>query len=324
MGTREQLLTLFENNRGTFFSGESIASRLSISRAAVWKTVKALQEAGYPIQAVRNKGYCLLPEADILSAQGIQKYLGPACRALTLDVLQTVDSTNAHARAKASAGAPEGYVVFGDEQTSGRGRRGRSFYSPPGSGLYMSLILRPRSCPSEQAVKLTTIAAVAACRAIEEVSDKTAQIKWVNDIYVNGRKVCGILTEAAFGLEDGCLEYAVLGAGFNLYPPAKGFPPELQEIAGTIFTAPQSDAKNRLAAAFLNRFMQLYASPQPIGYEAEYRSRSLVIGREVQVVLAAGARKAQAVAIDDSCRLVVRYEDGAVEHLSSGDVRIRL
>jgi len=325
MGTREQLLAIFENNKGVFFSGEDLAERLSISRTAVWKSVSSLRECGYPIEAVRNKGYCLSVETDILSVQGIQKYLNPVCSDIELMVLSTSDSTNALAREKAMAGAPEGYTIIANSQTNGRGRSGRTFYSPPDTGIYMSLILRPNYESSRQAVKLTTMAAVAVCEAIEAASGKKAQIKWVNDIYVNEKKVCGILTEASFGLEDGFLEYVVLGIGMNVYLPEAGFPEEMKDIAGAVFDAEQNDGKNHLAAEVLNRFMTYYAAHQESSkYVERYRSRSLVIGREIQVLSPRESRKATALDIDKDCHLIVEYEDGKVESLSSGEISIKM
>lgn len=322
MGTKEQLLTLFESNKGVFFSGENIAEKLSISRTAVWKSVESLRSEGYPIAAVRNKGYCLSVETDILSVQGIQKYLEPACSHMELHVLPTLTSTNSLAREKAISGSPDGCVIVANCQTEGRGRSGHTFYSPADTGVYMSLILRPHHYTSQQAVRLTTMAAVAACEAIEAVSGKDAKIKWVNDIYVDKKKVCGILTEASFGLEDGFLEYAVLGIGINVSPPVGGFPEEIAAIAGTVFSEEQSDGKNRLAAAFLNRFMKYYTSPQPADYVENYRNRSLVIGKEIEVISSGQVKKAVALDIDKDCRLIVQYENGQTETLYSGQISI--
>lgn len=324
MGTKEQLLLLFENNKGVFFSGEDIAEKLSISRTAVWKSVQSLRNDGYHIEAVRNKGYCLSVETDILSVQGIQKYLQPVCQGLELNVLPALHSTNTLAREKAMDGAPDGYTILANSQTGGRGRRGRAFYSPPDTGIYMSLILRPQHYSSQQAVGLTTMAAVAVCEAIEAVSGEKAEIKWVNDIYVRGKKVCGILTEASFGLEDGCLEYAVLGIGINVSMPAGGFPDEIKEIAGAVFQKAQNDGKNHLAAECLNRFMTYYSKPQEAGYVEKYRSRSMVIGKEIEVISSSGTQKARALDVDENCRLIVEYEDGRKESLYSGEISIKV
>ncbi|KAI4452223.1 Bifunctional ligase/repressor BirA [Eubacterium plexicaudatum ASF492] len=254
MNTKGKLLELLEANRGSYFSGEEIAGLLSVSRTAVWKAVKSLQKEGYPIDAVTNKGYCLSLETDILSSQGIQKYLHPNIKNIDISLLPTVSSTNTLMKAKADANMPEGCLLIASEQTNGKGRYRRNFYSPHNTGIYMSLLLRPQNCTSVQAAQITTIAAVAMCEAIEAVSGERAEIKWVNDILIRGKKVCGILTEGSFNLETGALEYAVLGLGLNLYEPEEGFPKALISVAGTVFHASHSDAKNRLAAEFLNFF----------------------------------------------------------------------
>lgn len=327
MGTKEKLLSLFELNKGTYFSGEEIAAKLSVSRTAVWKAVNSLRSEGYEIDAVPNKGYSLSVNTDILSAQGIRKYLSPVCKDLELCVLPKVESTNTLLRGKANSGSPEGCVVIANEQTGGRGRFGRSFHSPADTGIYMSLLLRPVGISPNQAVKITTMAAVAACEAIEEVSGKTAGIKWVNDIYMDGRKISGILTEASISMENGSLDYVVLGFGMNVYLPQGGFPKEIEEIAGAVFDKRKNDGKNSLAAGFLNHFMAYYTAEEKADYVEKYRARSLAVGKEITVLSPGGAeggRKAVALDIDDECHLVLQYEDGSVEHLSSGEISIRL
>ena len=324
MNTKEKLLELFENNKGTFLSGEEIAGRLDISRTAVWKAVNALRSDGYSIDAVQNRGYALSPETDKLSLQGIRKYLAPECTGLDIRLFSELESTNTTVRGLASDGAPEGVVVISGSQTGGRGRRGRSFYSPSDTGIYMSLLLRPSFLSAKEALFLTTMAAVAICEAIEKVSGKNALIKWVNDIFVNDKKVCGILTEASFGLEADSLEYAVLGLGINVCAPSGGFPEEIRDIAGAVFDSPEADAKNRLAAEVLNRFMSYYGSRDITGYVEEYRRRSLVIGREVLVMAPDGPKPAVALDVDNECRLKVRYPDETVESLHSGEISIKL
>ena len=211
MTTKEKLLELFEANKGTYFSGEELAENLALSRAAVWKAVKSLRSEGYAIDAVTNKGYCLSTATDILSPQGIRKYLDTEYQDWNLKVLPTVTSTNAvvreladsvqinreQASEKQASDVQESispgrenqeieYVVIANEQTKGRGRRGREFYSPEGTGVYMSLLLKPNHYSARQAMRFTTMAAVAMCEAIEEISEEKAQIKWVNDVFVNG------------------------------------------------------------------------------------------------------------------------------------------
>lgn len=323
-GTKEELLALLERNRGEFLSGEEAAERLHISRTAVWKAVNGLRKDGYEINAVPNKGYSLSVNTDILSAQGISRYLNPVCGGLQLQVLPEVDSTNTRLKERAAAGAGEGTVIAAGSQTAGKGRLGRRFYSPSDTGIYLSLLLRPDTWPTEQAVGITTMAAVAACEAIEALGERTAQIKWVNDVFMDGKKVSGILTEASMGLENGHLEYVIVGIGFNAYPPAGGFPEELGDIAGAVFLKRESDGKNRLAAEFLNRFMAYYTSENHRDYVEEYRKRSLVTGKEILVLKRDGAKKAKALDVDRDCRLLVEYENGEREKLSSGEISVRL
>ena len=324
MTTKEKLLALLEDSKGTFFSGEEIARTLQVSRAAVWKAVNALREDGYTIDAVTNKGYRLSPDSDILSPQGIRRFLKPEYRGLNLTVLSTVPSTNALVREKANQGCPEGCVIVACEQTAGRGRYGRQFFSPVDSGVYLSLLLRPTAYSPQQATCLTAAAAAAMCQAIEAVTGQQPGIKWVNDIFLRGKKVCGILTEAAIGLETGTLNYMVLGAGLNLYPPAEGFPEEIQSIAGSVLERSCPEAKNRLVGEFLNRFWDFYSHPECRAYLEDYRARSLAIGQNVTVLSAGRAVSAYAYGIDDDFRLLVRYENGDTEALSYGEIRIQL
>ncbi len=326
MTTKEKLLELFESNRGVYFSGERIAQTLSVSRTAVWKAVKTLQAEGYAIDAVTNKGYCLSENTDILSDQGIKKYLNSALNEMEISVVPVTHSTNALVREKVNEGVKEGYMVLANEQTSGRGRLGRSFFSPKGSGVYMSLLLRPRKYSSEQAVRITTMAAVAMCEAIESVSDEKAEIKWVNDIFIRGKKVCGILTEGSFNFENGLLDYAILGIGINVYEPEGGFPEELEEIAGAVFAAsdkPKNDEKNRLVSEFLNRFYSYYDSENSLDYVEEYRNRCFVVGREVKLVSGSESKTAVVLGIDDDCRLLVKNPDGTEEYYASGEISLR-
>lgn len=323
MGTKEKLLALFETDRGKFFSGEELAAYLAVSRTAVWKAVNSLRKEGYEIQAVQNKGYSLSVSTDILSIQGVEKYLNPEHSYIELEILPDIGSTNDYLREKAAQGKEEGYAVVAGAQTRGKGRTGRSFYSPADTGIYLSLLLRPKDCGPAQAVKFTTMAAVAACEAIEKVSHRSPQIKWVNDIYIDGKKVSGILTEASVSLENGSLEYVLLGIGINVYPPEKGFPQALRETAGSVFQERKSDGKNQLAAGFLNRLMEIYTKEETGEYAEEYRKRSMVLGKRIQILTPEGEKGARALEIDKDCRLLVEYEDGNRELLRAGEIRIR-
>lgn len=324
MGTKEKMLALLEARCGEYLSGEEIAETLSVSRTSVWKAAKALREAGYAIDAVQNRGYCLDKNTDILSEHGVRRLLAPACEYLNIEVLPVAASTNALMREKANRSGKEGCVIIANEQTAGRGRRGRQFFSPPDTGIYMSILLRPQNFLPEQAMSITTMAALAACETVEAVSGREAGIKWVNDIFIGGKKVSGILTEATFDMESGTVDYIILGIGMNVYRPAEGFPSEIAERAGAIFHKQVNEGKNRLAAEFLNRFMALYAAAPGADYAEKYRRKSLVIGREITVITPTERRSAFALDVDKDCRLLVRYEDGTVERLLSAEVSVSL
>lgn len=319
MTTKERLFALLEARQGSFVSGEELAETLHLSRAAVSKAMKQLRQEGYAIEAVTNRGYRLSGECDILSEQGVRKHLN---QDFQITLAPSVGSTNTVLRTLAEQGAPEGTVVIADEQTGGRGRMGRAFYSPAGSGIYLSLLLRPVNADPRQTVTLTAAAAVALCQAVETVSENGPQIKWVNDIFLNGRKISGILSEAAFGLESGVPEYVVVGVGINAYTPEGGFPPELAEIAGALWERPVPGGKNRLAAEFLNHFWKFYAACDSGVFLEDYRRRSLVVGKDITVVAGGVETPAHALGIDDNCRLLVRYESGETAALSYGEVRI--
>lgn len=320
MATKDQILSLLLSCRGSYLSGEELAQSLSVSRAAVWKGVKALKEAGFPINAQQNRGYRLETGLDILSSPGILGLLDSGLP-YKIDLRPSVTSTNALLREQASQGAAEGTVLVSGSQSQGRGRLGRSFFSPADTGVYLSVLLRPGFETPADAARLTTMAALAACEAVSEIAGRQAQIKWVNDVFLDGRKVAGILTEASVSLEDGSLDYVVLGVGFNLYAPAGGFPPEIAGTAGAILPAPLDNGKNALTAAFLNRFWALYQDP--IGYEERYRQRCLVLGRDIWVITPRGQQPARAMDLDRRCGLIVEYPDGTRQTLKAGEVRIR-
>lgn len=321
---KQQVLAVLEKARGRYCSGQELAQQLGVSRTAVWKAVAALRADGVPIQAVTNRGYALPADADILHADAVTALLTPeAAKALRVEVYDRLPGTNAALRTRAAEGAPEGLVLIAQAQSAGRGRSGRSFFSPPG-GLYMSLLLRPE-LGARQAVFLTVMAAVAAARACESLCGVPIQIKWVNDLWKDGKKVCGILTEAAMDVESGLLDYAIVGPGFNLVPPPEGWPDELQGIAGSLFdTAPPPGARARLAAAFLNEFWPLYRSSHYRAVLPEYRTRQVLPGRRVEVRPGhADTYRATVLGIDEECRLLVRPDgQNATVALSSGEVRI--
>ena len=238
-------------------------------------------------------------------------------------IFDEVDSTNTLLRNYAENAALEGTVIIASSQTAGRGRKGRSFISPDGTGIYMSLLLRPPLHISEATI-ITAAAASATAIAIETLTTHTPKIKWVNDIIIDGKKVCGILTEASIDAKSGNIDYAILGIGINVYTPTEGFEKEIQDIAGSIYEHPQEDLKNRLVASILAEFMSYYSNLDKRFFLDDYTTRSCVIGREINVISAYCIKKATAVDIDKNCRLGVKYPNGSTEYLSSGEISIKL
>lgn len=259
---------------------------------------------------------------DLLSEDRIRHYLHTD--GLRLRLYRSISSTNTVLKGLAEAGEAEGLCLIAEEQTAGRGRLGRSFFSPPGSGLYMSLLLRP-TLPAADAVNITACAAAAVAEAVESLAPVRAEIKWVNDIVVDGRKVCGILTESSLNAERGRLDWLVVGIGINTRPPAEGFPEELRTIAGSAFgSEPIPELRCRLAAAVLDRLMLSYRNLKSREIYEEYRRRSLIPGKEIWIQNPGKEPEpAFALDIDEDYALIVRMPDGSIRRLNAGEVSIR-
>lgn len=316
MTYKQKIIRILEDSKGTYISGQVIADNLNISRNAVCKNIKSLKKEGYAIYAIKNKGYKLLENNDIISVCGIQKYL--TNNDLHIEVINKVTSTNTLLRQKAIEGFSEGHIIIANEQTNGRGRFDRNFYSPNNTGIYMSILLKPKN---DLVNHITAMAAAAICVAIENITDKKPMIKWVNDIYINNKKVCGILTETALSLESGDTEYAILGLGLNVY--TNNFPEEIQNIAGAILSESESNIKNRLIAEFYNIFMKYYKE-NDISYIKKYIDKSFIIGKNVAICSGNSKKEAKVLGIDEQCRLIVRYDNGEDVVLSSGEVSVRV
>lgn len=243
---------------------------------------------------------------------------------IRLQVMESVTSTNDLLRQAAANGAPEFTVYAAESQTAGKGRQGRQFYSPPQTGLYLSILLRPQISPAES-LALTPLAAVAAANAVERCSGQSVQIKWVNDLLLNGKKICGILAESQFSDAD-TLDYVIVGIGINLLPPPQGFPPELKQIAGAVYPA-DANAESAFidcAAELISSLIYEYRRLPEKHYLAGYRSRLCMLGTEITVCENGMERAAIALAVDDALRLLVRYSDGTEQWRSTGEIRIRL
>lgn len=320
MATKEQILKMLEAERGSYISGEEIAERLSVSRNAVWKGIKSLREEGHIITAVTNKGYCLSENSNVFTAQSVYGNLSSELQEkLSISVVSVVGSTNTELKTLAEQGGADGTVLIALEQTAGRGRLGRSFYSPKDTGLYMSILLRPELSASDS-LYVTTCAAVAASEAIDKTAGVESEIKWVNDIYLRGKKVCGILTEASIDFESGGLNYAVLGIGINL--TTADFPDELKEIAASV-SLKKTDIRPFVSAEFLNSFFGYYKNLKECAFFSEYRRRSMLIGKDISFIRGNDIFNGRVIEIDDKVRLVTQLENGEITAFSSGEVQLK-
>ncbi len=303
-------------------SGEEIAERLGVTRNSVWKAVQKLRGEGYEIDAGTNRGYRLLSEGNVLSAASIRRKLTGSARHVAIDVRENVTSTNTVLKEIAEQGGREGMVVIAERQAAGKGRLGRSFYSPKGSGLYMSVLLRPK-LSAEESLSITTAAAVAVAGAVEKVSGRETKIKWVNDVYLGGRKICGILTEAAVDFETKGLHYAVLGIGVNVREPEGGFSGALKDIAGAVYRQePPPGTRSALAAEILNRFFTFYGDLETRSFMEEYRARSLLTGMRVRFIRGNVKETGTVLGVDEEARLLIRLENGKNACFSAGEVAI--
>ena len=324
MSTKHRILELLEKKRGESISGERLAGILNVSRNAVWKAVKELEKEGYSIEAVTNKGYRLSDQNDIVSIQGIKPFLSPQSKlyAENIKIYKTLESTNKTAKEMAVAGAEHGTVIIADSQTKGRGRYSRSYFSPSG-GLYMSIILRPEVLNFENPTSVTAFAAVAVCEAIESISEKTPKIKWVNDVLIDEKKVCGILTEAVTDFESGSLDWIVLGIGINVYIKTEDFPDDLQTSATSIFPNEKMfGVRNKLSAEIINRILGYDITPREAEIFRKYKNRLAMLGNQVTVIQNKNEYKAAVIDIDAAGHLVVKNENGEIITVSSGEIRV--
>jgi len=317
MSLKESILKVLEENRDQFVSGQELAERLNVSRAAVWKAVKKLRQEGHEIIASPNNGYRLEYLSDILSEPGIRLYLSPENKDLPIFIFDEVESTNSLAKKLAAEGAQNGSIIVAEGQSKGRGRMGRSFYSPSGTGLYMSMILSVHE-DMNSALFTTIYAGVAVCRVINRFVDKEAKIKWVNDILIDGKKVCGILTESISDFESGMVETVILGIGLNI--KTENFPDEIREIADSISV--YHIPRNRFVAEIANEVLCLKHQSRKTVIE-EYKRRSIMLGKEIEYSDKGRRRSGKVLDINDNGHLIVKEESGRVTALMYGEVVVK-
>lgn len=328
--TKQKVLSLLFAKDG-YLSGEEIAGQLSVSRTAVWKAISALKEDGYRLEAVSNRGYRLISCPDLLDKGQIAARIdGSFWESIT--VLPEVDSTNLYIKRLAAGGKRGCYAVTAECQTTGRGRMNREFVSPKGSGIYLSLAYDIPVSVTDSGL-ITVFTSVAVADAIKEVLGVECGIKWVNDLFVGDKKVCGVLTEGTMDFESGNFDYFIVGIGINVTSPEGGFKGVSKGVAGAVCDglAPEEIPqllRCKLIAAVMNRMQHIGEMLSDRGYLKEYRERSIVLGKRVTVyrTMAGSGESYEAIAvgIDDDGHLLVEDDTGAEHTLYSGEVSVKL
>lgn len=321
--SQQRVCAALQAAEGAYLSGEELSRSIGITRAAVWKAVEALRRQGYDIEARTGRGYRLRQSPDLLRRETVEAYLS-APRA-DWEVLESVDSTNSACRRLALEGAEDGTVVMADCQTAGRGRRNRSFQSPAGRGLFLSILWRP-GCTPDKLLPLTALSAVAVYRAVERVCGVNLRIKWPNDLVLHGKKLGGILTEMALEGESGLVSHAVVGIGINVHHLPSDFEGQVRDIATSLdMELDGRVCRGKLAAALLEELDYLRGEVlfAPEKWLEPYRAACLNIGQTVQLIRGETRERVEAVAVDGQFGLVVRHENGELETVRSGEVSVR-
>ena len=308
---KEEVLNLLSQNKGKCLSGQEIADTFGVSRNAVWKAVNALQSEGTDILSLKNKGYMLsknaLLKSDITLPEGTRLFF-----------YDTLDSTNNEAKRLLANGLKENAVIIANEQTAGRGRQGKSFFSPKNTGVYFSFVFHPNKSLSDT-VFITTAAAVSVVRAIEKVSELKPEIKWVNDVYLGGKKICGILTEAISDFESGSVGSVIVGIGVNVN--TADFPESIESTATSLND--ESVTRAGLMQALADEIIKVAEDLSAPDILADYRAHSLVLGKEISYIKNGEKFTATATAIGDKGELIVENTLGEKQILSSGEITLR-
>lgn len=326
MKTKDKVLELLLINAGQFVSGQEIAEKLYVTRASVWKAIKSLRASGVDIDAVTNKGYRIKQSVDEIDADFIIAELSGVYKSIEIQVYDEVTSTNDIALS-ASRQSDNDILTVADCQTKGRGRRGRDFYSPKGTGIYMSYAFKPERHFSEME-NITAIAALALAKAIDEVifdNTVTAQIKWVNDIYIDNHKIAGILTEGYTSYENPEDSRIVIGWGINVYMPVEGFPKDIVNLAGYLIKGEPgkgSNIRTKLVVSLMKHLNTL-TDEDVTKMVSEYDNRLCITGSYVKINRFNNNYTYGYVrGINDKFHLMVEYDDGKIEELSSGEVSV--
>ncbi|MBE6082353.1 MULTISPECIES: biotin--[acetyl-CoA-carboxylase] ligase [Tissierellales] len=320
---KDEILRLLKNNKDEFLSGEKIGEKLGVSRAAIWKYINVLKEEGYGIESVPKQGYRIVSVPDVLTYEEIKEYLSTKFVGRNICYFDTISSTNMEAK-RIALKNPEGTVVISEEQAKGKGRLDRNWVSPPKKGIWMSMILKPETEPTKVA-KITLLGAAGVNKALEDMGIYS-KIKWPNDIVIDGKKVCGILTEMSCELN--MINYVIMGIGINVNMDREDFSENLINKA-TSLKIEQNKEINRkeLLAGILNRFEEFYIPFKEDNEISEVieicKKNSALIGKKVRVIKDGETKTGKALDINNEGQLIVMFEDGSIENIFSGEVSVR-
>lgn len=322
--SKEKVYQKLRSAGADYISGQELSRTLGVSRAAVWKAIDSLRKDGYTIEARTGLGYRLTASPDTVSEREIRNCLSPGAGCPHLRYLKEIDSTNSYLKREALAGAPHGTVAVADYQSAGRGRMTRSFRSPPGKGVYLSILLRPQLPPGEL-MGVTGMTAVAVCSAVERAAGVRPGIKWTNDLVLNGRKICGILTEMTVESESGLTQSLVIGAGVNVSHTPEDFGPEVSQMATSLAQEGYPVSRPALAAAMIEELIHL---SDALGGDLSswvdaYRRDCVTLGKPVRLMWTDGQTQAEALDIDGQFGLLVRMPDGTESVVRTGEVSVR-
>lgn len=322
---KEIILKELQGRSGQYISGEEISNRLKVSRTAIWKCINQLKTMGYVIESQTNRGYRLVQSPDSILPTEIKANLKTNKIGQNIIYFEQVDSTSLHAKRLAEHDFEEGTAILAEEQLKGKGRLGRAWASAKGKGIWMSLLLKPKINPTD-AAKITLMAACAVCKAIEEVCEIYPQIKWPNDIVINGKKLCGILTEMSAELDE--INHLIVGIGINVNIQPHEFSEEIRAIATSIEIEKENPIlRKNLVAAILNHFESYYDVFTKTGsiqdLIAEYKQKSAILGKEVRVISSTIEQRGIAYDISEEGQLQLKLEDGSMKEIISGEVSVR-
>lgn len=324
MSTKNKLLTILVQNAPAFVSGNKIAKELAVSRTTIWKAIQELRKDGFVINSHQSQGYQYV-ETNLLSEPGIRLHLNTNVPKLKVQIVASTDSTNLQLKKIAATEINENIVLATEEQTATKGRFGRSYFAgKKGEGIYFSLLLSQPQQTLAEVAQYTIIMAVAAVKAIEKLTALKLDIKWVNDLYYQGKKVCGILSEATTNVETQTISSVIIGLGLNFAIPIETFPADLKAKATSLFpTGKTSVNRNQLIAEILNEFFTILEQLPAKDYLELYRKRSFVLGKEVTFQQNKQTYTGIAEAITETGELVVVLANQQKMTLSSGEISLK-